>query len=166
MKYAVLYYSETGNTEKVAKWIYGAINSDEKALVNIRSDSCIPDADLYFVGFPIHKQNCNMKIVDLLEQIEQGSIVLFATCGMQPTEKYRKKLEDSITLWLSDDVEYLGMFLCQGRTTEEQKAAFGDALPEYRGKLIEMLKSGDYHPDENDHEEAVRYVQEFLQYQY
>jgi flavodoxin len=165
MSYAVLYYSETGNTEKLAKQIYAAIDSDEKEIINLEAETQVPQADIYFVGFPIQRNNCSMKVVDALDQMEDGKVVFFATCGMKPTEKYKKKLEDTLSIWVPDDVEYLGMFLCQGKTTPEQKKQFCDANPNYKDKIQKMLDDGNSHPNEQDFEDAFYYVKEILQYQ-
>jgi DNA-directed RNA polymerase subunit F len=105
-----------------------------------------------------------MKIVDSLEQIESGKVVLFATCGLKPTEKYKEKLEDALSIWLSDDVEYLGLFLCQGKTTEEQKKCFYEANPEHRDKIKGMLAEGEDHPNEDDLDAAFDYVRKILKY--
>jgi flavodoxin len=163
MRCAVLYDSETGNTEKIAEQIYDAIDLEDKAFINVKSEKKIPQADVYFVGFPIHQKNCGMKIVDTLEQIEEGKVALFATCGMKPTGKYQQKLEDSLSIWLSDEVEYLGMFLCQGKTTSKQKEYFYDANPEYREKISEMMEEGEAHPNEEDLEDAFHYAKDILQ---
>jgi flavodoxin len=162
MRYAVIYESETGNTKKVAEQIYDAIDSFDKELVNLKTETLIPQADIYFVGFPIHHKNCSMKIVDTLEEIESGKVALFATCGMKPTEKYKQKLEDALSIWLSNEVEYLGMFLCQGSTVEEQKEAFCNANPAYRDKITEMLLAGENHPNEDDFEDDACYVKKIL----
>jgi flavodoxin len=162
MKYAVLYESETGNTKKVAERIYAAIDSGQKEIIYLKENTQIPQADLYFVGFPIHQKNCSMKVVDAMEQIESGKLALFATCGLKPTEKYKQKLEAALSIWLPDDAEYLGMFLCQGRTTEREKEYFCDSNPEYREKVREMLEEGDRHPDADDLAEAARYAKRML----
>jgi flavodoxin len=164
MNFAVLYDSETGNTKKIAEQIYETIDSGNKEFIHLKTETQIPRADIYFVGFPIHKNNCSMKIVDALEQIESGKIVLFATCGMKPTEKYKQKLEDFLNIWLPDEAEYLGLFLCQGKTAEEQKEYFCNANPEYRENISEMLEDGNSHPDEDDFEAAIRYTKSILEY--
>jgi flavodoxin len=163
MKYAVIYDSETGNTEKIAEQIYAAIDSSDKEFINLKTETQIPEADLYFVGFPIHKKSCSMKVMEALEQIENGKIALFATCGMKPTEKYKQKLEDSLSIWVSDDAEYLGMFLCQGKTTQEQKDYFYNTNPEYKAQIKEMLEEGNHHPDGDDFEEAVLFAKNILE---
>lgn len=164
MKYAVLYYSETGNTETLAKQIYTAIDSKEKTIMNLKEQeqADIPYADVYLAGFPIHQKNCGIKVVDALEKIESGKLILFATCGLTPTENYRKKLEDALNIWISDGVEYLGMFLCQGRTVEAQRESFYNSNPEYREKLGDMFMEGERHPNEEDLDQAVRFVKSVL----
>jgi flavodoxin len=162
MRYAVLYESETGNTERLARQIYEAIDANDKDLVSLKAGGEIPQADFYFVGFPIHQKNCSMKIVDAFEEIEQGKIAIFATCGMKPTEKYKEKLEDALSIWLPDEGEYVGMFLCQGKTTERQKRVFYEANAQYRDKVQAMLDEGEHHPSEDDCEQAVSFARKMV----
>jgi flavodoxin len=163
MEYAVIYYSESGNTEMLAKEIYTALGPGDKVLINMRDGKEIPRAEVYFVGFPIHQKNCSIKIVDALEQIETGKLVLFATCGLTPTDGYRKKLEDAVSLWLPEGADYMGMFLCQGRTTEEQKDVFYRTNSEYQEKLENMFWEGDSHPNTEDMKDMARYMKRILQ---
>jgi flavodoxin len=164
MQCAVLYDSETGNTKQVAERIYEAIDTADKELIDLKEEAQIPQADLYFVGFPIHQKNCGMRIVDALEEISCGKFALFATCGMNSTEKYKQKLEDSLSIWLPDQAEYMGMFLCQGKTTAEQKNIFCNSNPEYRDKIAGMLQEGDSHPNEEDFDDAVTFAKEIWRY--
>jgi flavodoxin len=160
MKYAVVYYSETGNTEMLAKQIYHLLDGQERILVNVAEQTEMPPADVYFAGFPIHQKNCSIKAVEALEQIETGKLMLFATCGLTPTENYRKKLEMALSVWISDDVDYMGMFLCQGKTTDIQKEKIYDITPAYRDKLEMMFHEGDNHPNREDLEKLAEYIKE------
>jgi flavodoxin len=162
MEYAVIYYSESGNTEMLAEQIYEVIDSSHKILIDLDKTQQIPSANVYFVGFPIHQKNCSLKVVDALEQIETGKLVLFATCGLTPTGAYRQKLEEALSLWISEETDYLGMFLCQGKTREEQKENFYRMNPEYREKMEDMLQQGDSHPNRDDIEDVIHYVKRFL----
>jgi flavodoxin len=162
MEYAVIYYSESGNTKMLAQQIYETINSDDKTIIDLNKSQQIPKAKLYFVGFPIHQKNCSLKIVDALEQIETGKLVLFATCGLTPTDAYRQKLEKALSLWLPDEVDYLGMFLCQGKTKEAQKEYWYNNNSEYREKIEIMLQEGDSHPNTDDIENVIHYVKKIL----
>jgi flavodoxin len=162
MKYAVIYYSESGNTEMLAKQIYTVIDSNEKILIDLNEQEQIPCADVYFVGFPIRQNNCSIKVVDALEQIETGKLMLFATCGLTPTEAYKQKLEETLCIWLPEEIEYLGMFLCQGRMVETQREYFYHSNIEYQEKLEDMFYEGENHPDKEDLEAVVRYVKNIL----
>lgn len=162
MRFAVIYDSETGNTEKVALEIYGTIEYRDKELINLNECNEISDADIYFVGFPVHQRNCGLKIIECLEKIETGKVILFATCGMSATEFYREKLEDKFSVWVSDDAEYLGLFLCQGETNVEQQKRFLEAHPDISVELSEMLVNGIGHPNEDDLVQVVRFTEQVL----
>ncbi|MDD6646687.1 MAG: flavodoxin family protein [Firmicutes bacterium] len=155
MKYAVLYQSDTGNTEAVANEIFDALDSDNKEIINMETGCDIPEADVYFVGFPVHNQTCGLKVMECLDKIERGSVAVFATCGMYPAEKYIEKIEAAVSVWLSDSVEYLGIFVCQGRVTEEKKKEFMEEMPQVAAKLKEMFDIGDSHPDSEDLRKAA-----------
>ena len=51
MKVLVTYYSETGNTEKVAKAIYDGIQRAEKEILPIEEVASVDVYDLIFCGF-------------------------------------------------------------------------------------------------------------------
>ena len=65
-KSLVVYASETGNTERVAKEIYSAIHSEEKELLQIRNWNGQSDGDIYFIGFWVNHSSCSIEIMDLL----------------------------------------------------------------------------------------------------
>lgn len=155
MKYAVLYQSDTGNTEKIANVIFDSIDSQDKEIVKLEEGIDIPEADVYFVGLPVHNRNCSFMIMDCLDKIESGGVALFATCGMYPSEKYIEKIEIAMSVWLSDSVEYLGIYVCQGKITPEQRNVFLEDMPQVSAKLEEMFDEGDTHPDEEDLREAA-----------
>ena len=52
MKALVTYYSQTGNTEKLARAIYKAIHV-EKKLLPIEELKSVEGYDIIFVGFPV-----------------------------------------------------------------------------------------------------------------
>jgi hypothetical protein len=83
---------------------------------------------------------------------------------MNPTEKYKKKLEDALAVWLPDEAEYLGMFLCQGRITKAQKDVFYNSSPEYKDKMKEMFDEGDYHPNSTDLDSVADFTQNIIMY--
>lgn len=53
MKSVVIYYSETGNTEKVAKAIAVSLGADLKRIEEVKTDD-VSKYDLIFLGTPVH----------------------------------------------------------------------------------------------------------------
>lgn len=162
MKYAILYYSETGNTEKLAQAIYESIDSDEKTIAEIDFDMDIPDADLYFIGFPVHRGSCSAKVIDCFEKIKSGKIALFATCGLQPNLKYKNKIKSAVTIWLSGDVKCIGFFLCNGKTSEKGHEELLKYFSDYQEEVDAMLTQGNMRPDAQDISELREYVSETI----
>lgn len=149
-EYAVIYQSFTGNTEKIAKAVYDAIESESKQIVSIDEMNTIPEAKVYFIGFNIHNDTCSIEIIDCLEQINGEYVALFSSCGYVPTEEYRKLIEDKIRVWLPDSSECLGLYVCQGRIQREQRERMIKSMPDKAEILGRMFEIGDYHPDEID----------------
>lgn len=89
MKYAVIYTSETGNTEELAKNIFVSLPGNDKKIINAAEMTELPEAECYFIGFPIKNRTCGIEILDILEQLDNVKIALFATCGMPASEKYK-----------------------------------------------------------------------------
>jgi len=158
--YVVLYQSQTGNTRNIAETMYKAIESENKRLVDIDNTSNIPDADVYLVGFNIHNEICSIDILDFLEQISGGYIALFSSCGFIPTEEYKAAIEKKICAWISEEVQYMGMYLCQGKVLEKQKTVMRQNMPDKAEILNRMFEIGDSHPDPQDYKNAVAFVKE------
>ena len=93
MKYAVIYQSKSGNTRLIAEKIYGALNTEDKTIVDIDTEQDIPAADVYLIGFGIHGYSCSMDISDVFEQITGGKYAVFVTCGMCRQNNIKKSLK-------------------------------------------------------------------------
>ena len=72
MKSVVIYYSATGNTEKVAKAIAGAVAGEIKRVEEIKPAE-LADYDLIFIGTPVHGSRSSKKIEDFLDELPQLS---------------------------------------------------------------------------------------------
>ena len=70
MKSLVVYYSESGNTEKVAKAIATAIAGDIKRVEEIKPEE-LAYYDLIFIGTPVHSSRPAKKIEDFLDELPQ-----------------------------------------------------------------------------------------------
>lgn len=168
MKYTVAYQSKSGNTRKVAEQIYKSIHTDDKELINLDEEKCLPESDVYFIGFAIHDSNCSMDIIDCLEDLTDAKYALFATCGYLPTEDYKGKLQDNIEIWLPEDGDYLGMFLCQGAVEYSQQNNMIRKMPSREAQLQRMFEIGSSHPNSKDlqsAEEFAEMIQEIVEFE-
>lgn len=166
IKYAVLFQSNSGNTAKLAKVIYDSIYSEKKILADLRKVDQIPLAEIYFIGFPVYNQSCSLHVMECLNAIKCTKLSIFGTCGLYPTEKYLNQIEKTVVAWLDDSVEYLGMYMCQGKTTEVQKKVFlGNQIEgsEATELMQRMLNEGDSHPDEYDLHQAKEFMLSVLE---
>lgn len=158
VSYAVIYQSQTGNTKRIAEAIYEAVKSERKSLINVNELDMMPKADVYFVGFNIHNENCSIEIIDCLEEIQNGYVALFSSCGYVPTDEYKALIKRKTEVWLPEEIEYLGMFVCQGRIEEAQRVIMRDNMPDRVEILNKMFDIGDSHPDIQDYNGAVTFA--------
>ena len=66
LDYLVLYQSESGNTKKIAASIFSRLPGNSKDLIDIDTDKTIPEANVYFSGFCVHRGSCSMEVSDFL----------------------------------------------------------------------------------------------------
>jgi flavodoxin len=165
MDYLVVYTSNTGNTEKVALKIFETLPGKSKDIIKVE-DYKGEEADLYFVGFWNDRGTCGSGIMDFLSSLHGKRVALFGTCGMTGSDEYYKEVENRVSVFLSDDNEYLGGFLCGGRLMPQvlekykQMQAINDT-PQIRS-MIGAYEQGMLHPDKQDFEAAKRFVEKIL----
>lgn len=150
MKYAVMYYSKTGNTRELAEQIYVSLPESDKQIDEIGKTSDIPTADVYWIGFPVRNMSCPPEIMDTLESIVNAKIALFTTSGMIPSEKYKELIGKRTVSWIDDSCEYLGMFMCQGKTDPAAKERIAAEYASESDAVLQILDNGDSHPDDCD----------------
>ena len=61
LDYLVLYQSESGNTKKIAASIFSRLPGNSKDLIDIDTDKTIPEANVYFIGFCVHRGSCSLR---------------------------------------------------------------------------------------------------------
>ena len=77
MQYEVLFVSQTGNTEKLAKAIYEAIPDKDKEIQRLNQDTPLDLAETYFIGFWTNHGTCSFEVLDYLSDLHQKNIALF-----------------------------------------------------------------------------------------
>ena len=147
MKALVTYYSQTGNTEKVARTIYDAIDA-EKELLPVQDVKGASGYDIIFVGFPVHAHSVPAKLLHFFKKLPAGQkIALFCTHGsLRGGHLPKQALEHAIGL--SDGAKIIGTFSVRGKVD----AKILDSLmkqAEHRA-WAEEAQGADEHPSEAD----------------
>jgi len=164
MKILVVYFSQTGNTRKVAEAIFEVIeaNKEIKPLEEIQS---LEGYDLTFIGFPVLQFGPPRRVRIFLEQNSKGkNVALFATHASWNSPELAPLLE----AWLQKckvpaaEANLVGFFDCQGELSESSASQFLKSdYPQLRhfGSLRPMTLG---HPDPNDLENARLFARETI----
>jgi len=113
MRSLVVYYSETGNTEKVAKAIARAVAGDVKRVEETKPDELV-DYDLIFIGTPVHGSGPAKKIENFLDELPQLSgkkAVAFCTMHIGGDEMTFKIIKEKFE---KRGVIFIDSFSCLG----------------------------------------------------
>ena len=104
---------------------------------------------------------------DYLGSLEGKKIALFGTCGMGNSPEYYKKLEDNIKVFIEDDNEYLGAYICQGKMPISVRQKYMGMKNEKNARQVNaMIQNFDMamlHPDKEDLQNARVFVKEVFE---
>ena len=155
MRALVAYYSESGNTEKLAKAIYDGINVPGKEIMPI-SDANAKDYDVIFVGFPVQASSVPAKVEKFIKSVPEGKkLAFFVTHGsFRGGQLAIAALYYAFSLALK--ITVLGTFGCRGQV----KPSLIDALlknPEHKAWAMEA-QSAAGHPDDGDLEDGKEFA--------
>ena len=167
MKVLVIYFSQTGNTEQIAKAIHQEAQFNDAVLLKPEETnvSSVSDYDLVFLGTPIHAGWISANAKEFLESFS-GSLKLagFVTHASPAFEKTSievgLKTLDEITK--EKGIKYLGCFDCQGRLIPE----LHDIVKLSRGlsdeEWSERMAQSDPHPNSEDEGNAKAFAKDVL----
>ena len=155
MKSLVTYYSESGNTEKLAKAIYEGVKENEKDLLPL-NEADPKDYDVILIGFPVQAHSVPGKVETFIKNIPKGKkLAFFVTHGsLRGGELAITALYYALSLAV--DMTVLGTFGCRG----EVKSSLLDALmqkPEHKAWALEA-QSAAGHPDDADLEDGKEFA--------
>lgn len=116
MKALVTYYSQTGNTEKLARAIYEAIHI-EKEILAVEKVQNAKGYDIIFVGFPVQSHSVPAKLLSFFKGLPEGQkIALFCTHGsLRGGHLPKQALEHAISL--ASRARILGTFGVRGKVS-------------------------------------------------
>ena len=159
MKALVTYYSETGNTEKIARALYEAIPI-AKELKPVQDVESAAGYDIIFCGFPVLAHSVSGKVQPFIKGLSEGQkVAFFSTHGsLRGGQLPKQAFEHAIGL--APTATILGHFGCRGSV--DQKII--DALmqkPEHRA-WAQGAQSAEGHPDQGDFEDAKKFALEMI----
>jgi flavodoxin len=155
MKILVTYFTQTGNTEKVARAIYGVIGA-QKEILSIDKVKDPGGYDIIVCGFPVHAHSVPLPVEHFIKMIPPGrKIALFATHGsLRGGELAATAIEHAASL--ASKLKVLGTFGCRGKVDPKVIETLLKK-PEHRA-WAETAKSAAIHPDEADLEDARHFA--------
>lgn len=152
MNILVAYYSETGNTRKVAEAIFAGIRHIKKKLLPIEQAEDLGSYDLIFCGFPVQHHSVPAKMVHFLQNIPSGKkLAIFATHGsLRGGEKAVSAFYAALSLAKGQTI--LGTFGCRGQVKFQLLDEWMEK-PHERAWAMEA-QSANGHPDAAELEDA------------
>lgn len=114
-KTLIVYSSITGNTEKIARAIYEALEF-EADIFHVKEN---PDWTAYeniIIGYWARRAGADYQMRDYMSQIRDKNCGIFATCGTYDNSDHAKKvLNYGIELLEGNNNRVSSSFICQGR---------------------------------------------------
>jgi flavodoxin len=160
MNILVAYYSETGNTRKLAEAIFAALRHADKKLLPIDQAGDLGPYDLIFCGFPVMHHGIPAVVTRFLQGIPPGKkIALFATHGaLRGGEKASGAFYSALSLLKGQAV--IGTFGCRGQVRPQLIEEWMEA-PQHRAWAREAL-SAHGQPDASDLADAREFAENML----
>jgi flavodoxin len=160
MNILVAFYSQTGNTRKVAEAIFSAVRSTQKTMLPIEQVKDPGSYSLIFLGFPVQHHSIPAQVTRFLQRIPPGKkIALFATHGsLRGGEKAVAAFYTALSLASGQVI--LGTFGCRGQVPFALLDEWMERPHERSWAMEAQSASG--HPDAADLEDARSFAETML----
>lgn len=170
MKVLIVYFSQTGNTEKIASAIHDEVSlsetADLKHLDNVDPGS-LSDYEHVFIGSPIHAGTIAKEAQDFLEKFPRfpglrlaGFITHAATA--YPKQALEQMTQPFVDICRDKEMEYLGCFNCQGYLADFMHEAVQKMQNASDEEWREKVKRMTGHPNAKDEADAKAFARKSL----
>jgi flavodoxin len=173
MKILIVYYSGTGNTEKVANAIKEGVTKHDVELLSVKDvdPTSLNSYDLVFLGSGLYGFNVSRKLTSLIKKAPQlpKSFAYFYTHENPSPNAYPDCFKSIDKILEKTNSQCLGTFDCCGENlvekAEEQRKAFLSRLSSEEKKKTEdsYLNFVKGHPDAQDLENARNFASSILE---
>ena len=121
VKVQIIYASQTGCTEKVARAIYDGLQGVEKSIHDLGDGIPELDGDILLLGYWVIRGGPCQQVREFLETVRGKAVGVFCTLGYYCDTRYANStLETGIDL-LKENNEILGGFVCTGAVAGKLK---------------------------------------------
>lgn len=167
MKVLVTYFSQSGNTEKIAKAICEeaakAADVDLKKLEELTPDM-VADYNCIFMGSPIHSGSLAAPVKECLKVLKETSGQQMAGFMTHMAPAYPKQEMEAFadpmkTACKEKGIEFVGCFDCQGFLAETMHEPVQKMLKMEDEQWAEMVKQMTGRPNQEDVDNAKAFVQ-------
>lgn len=173
MKVLVAYYSETGNTEKVARAIHEELSKEHEALLEQVKKVPTHDLrnfDLVVLGSPCHSADLAVPVKRILDAFPRSPRFKFAgffTCAAtkDTINKYAGMCTISFEKACTDkEIDFLGCYSCQGNPSPQlTKSMKAGGAPLSDDELRDYFEEVVKHPSSEDLQKAKKFTRTILQ---
>jgi len=167
MKYEIAYISASGNTEKLAHGIADMFPARDTYFTDLSAEKITGQADIYLICFGFRKEAVPLKVLELLEELENKTILFFVTASVKPSDEAVGMLERYLEPFMPSSCDYRGLFLCPGQVSAHTLESVQDYLrvnpdDEQAKEVYAWYQSTAGHPNENDVGDACNFIREKL----
>lgn len=170
MKALIMYFSQTGNTEKIAKGIYEVVSADLdtecKKLEDVQPDEVV-NYDVIFLGAPLHSGDLAVPMKDFLSAMkgrEGQQLAAFIThfspaYPEQKMDQFTKTIQNACD---TNGIDYRGSFDCQGYLVDRLHDHVKGMLKLDDEQWAGMVKQMTGKPNEEDVANAKSFAKSLL----
>lgn len=168
MKILITYFSQTGNTEKVAISMKEALTSEEVDLKPVKNvdPSNLSTYDLIFLGSGVYASRVHNSVINLVKNAPTLPSKFAFFCTHQSLKFYQKPFDKINNMLEKKNCTVLGTFDCVGENLgipKETQIAMLNRLPEdQRKKAEEDWKKVKGRPNNDDLENAKKFAQSII----
>ncbi len=170
MKVLIAYYTQTGNTEQIARTLAAEIHAPHETTIvkneTLGAVSCA-DFDLVFIGSPCHAGTLSAPVRGLLSELPENpafhlaGFITHASAAYSTTD-YEQCLDYFSSLCKKKGIAYHGCFECQGRLAPQLHDFIKKSKKIGDDEWDRMVADMNGHPDAGDERKARLFAREVI----
>jgi flavodoxin len=170
MKILILYFSQTGNTERIARAIKDELSSEHEVIMNSIDEKPVPvsgNFDLFFIGSPCHAGTLSGPVKALLSELPDDSSFQAAGFITHASPAYNRSDYETCMAYFSSifqkkRIPYHGCYECQGELTQQLHEFLKKSRNIPDDEWERMVSSMKNHPDKSDEDKAKQFARDIV----